>query len=83
MYTDKERQNDIQFYHDNQLALYKKYGRHLLVIQKQHILGIYDDIQSIISDLSPAYETGSYTIVFCMKPVPQGLIACYTEIIND
>ncbi len=65
MYTDKERKEDFDFFIENYQELYKHYGHKFLAIKNKSVLGYYDAVQDAISDLSPAYELGSYIIQEC------------------
>lgn len=65
MYTESSRQDDFQWFLNNYMDLYKKYGRKFFAIQNKVILGIYDDIGSAIDVTAEEYPLGSFIVQEC------------------
>ena len=77
-YTDKDRQNDFDFFIKHYEEFYKKYGNCCIAIRFNEILGVYKNIQEAISILSNKYELGEYIIQEC-----NGDESAYTNYISS
>lgn len=65
MYTESNRQDDFQWFLNNYMDLYKKYGRKFFAIQNKVILGIYNDKDSAVDVTAEKYPLGSFIVQEC------------------
>lgn len=65
IYTNEDRQNDFDFFVQNYMSLYKRYGHKYIAIRNKQILGVYNSIPDAVKHLEPKYTFGTYIIQEC------------------
>lgn len=65
IYTDNNRKNDFQWFLDNYDNLYQKYGHKVFAIQNKKIIGIFDDKNLAIDEISQTYGLGNFIVQEC------------------
>lgn len=76
-YTDEDIFSDFQWFKDHYDEFYQKYGVSYLAIQNKTILGVYDDRNQAIDDISKIIPLGTFIVQFC-----NGDVSGYSVYIN-
>lgn len=64
-YSDKERNEDFDFFLEQYEELYKKYGKCFVAIKNKKILGIFHTEEEAIDITSSEYGLGEFIIQEC------------------
>lgn len=65
LYTDENRNSDFEWFLDNYNNFYKEYGRKIIVIKNQSVLGVFDDKNSAIDETIKKHRLGTFIVQEC------------------
>lgn len=65
LYTNKNRDADFKWFLDNYDNFYQKYGKKIIVIKNQSILGVFDDKNTAIDKTAKNYQLGTFIVQEC------------------
>jgi hypothetical protein len=66
------KNKDFEFFVNNHMNLFKKYGHSFIVIKNQNILGVYDDVDKAIDETLKTEAMGTFIVQECT-----GDVSCY------
>lgn len=59
------REEDFNWFIQNYMNLYEKYGHKFIAIKNKTVLGVYDDIVEAVNQTSASEEIGSFIVQEC------------------
>ena len=64
-YTDVEREKNFLWSLENYDNIFEKYGRKIVAIKNQKIIGIFEDKNSAIDNTCKTYQLGTFIVQEC------------------